>query len=1091
MNIIKKKLNTIRICLLGLISIQNLLLFASISSIFIIILYFLFPLLVNDFQILKNTVFIIRFISLAIFLYFIIKIVISFHSIHYLADKIEKQFPQHNEVLLSSLELENETRYSADIISANQQQAEKIANNLKLKEILSFKGVLSALYYFIPIIVIVIVIGLTNAQTLSDTITGLTNPEKFKPHYEKFIDVLPGNITILRGSQQKISVKNYYPKLSYLLFYKYEKYWKKVEMDKGEYTFYNLSSNMDYCVKSIRFGGNYQAISDTFTITVIEKPVIKNLKLTYIYPSYSGLKTKVQDNSLGNIIALAGTKILLELTVNNPLLDARIIFSDGQTKPLQQKDKNSRGQEFKTAFTVTKNLTYHFLFEDILHNQNKIIERTITIVDDEKPCIEIKKPARDKILAQSMTEEIGFFATDDYGISQIDVNYKKNDENSISKTIRENVRTTTLKDSFILDLNDLRLLPGDVVSYYLTVYDNRTYFKRQQGKSRTYLLRFPSIEEMYDEIRKTEQDQFSQFSKNLEESQKLNKKFEDLRRKFLKKEDYTWEEKQDLKDILNKQKQLSEQTEKIAKDYKKFIDEIEKNRAVSDETLEKLKQIQEIMEEISTPELQQAMKKLQENLQNISKQEMLKALKNFKFSQEDFMKRLDNTLKLLKSVQMEQKMQKLVQQAEELEKMQKDLDQKAQDKIDSNQPMDDLAQKQDEISKKLEQMKKEIKELAEQLKKEGNKQASEQLEKTLSEMNKDNLSEQLSELSKMMQQNQKSGMSGKQQQTEKSFLKLKQNLQQAQGMMQSMMQMALMQDLEKAFVRLLYFSNEQENYLDSPESDPFLILDQEYAIFEGLKATIKQLYRNPQISLVLSPLFAIHAGQTLNTCEELFDDINNRRNSKVTKHKNDIFAGINKMLADILNSKRQMSQGGGGGMQSLMQQLQQMSKQQNSINMLTDMMYQEMMQQQGQLSQQQRAMMKRLAAEQERLGENLKRTLEENPEAKKAMGRLDELSKEMKEIAEQIKKGKIDTELLDRQKRILSRMLDAQRSIHKRDFSKKRKAETPEQKLYESPPELKLEKSEFEYKDFLKYLNENYPPEYHKLIKKYLESIEK
>ena len=80
---------------------------------------------------------------------------------------------------------------------------------------------------------------------------------------------------------------------------------------------------------------------------------------------------------------------------------------------------------------------------------------------------------------------------------------------------------------------------------------------------------------------------------------------------------------------------------------------------------------------------------------------------------------------------------------------------------------------------------------------------------------------------------------------------------------------------------------------------------------------------------------------------------------------------------------------------------------------------------------------------------------------------------------------------MDRQTRILSRMHDAQRSIHKRDFSRKRKAETPEQKLYESPPELKLEKSEFEYKDFLKYLNENYPPEYHKLIKKYLESIEK
>ena len=151
MNIIKRKLNTIRFCILGLSGLQNLLLFTATLAIFLIMFNFLFPLLVNDFNILKNTVFVIRGLSIAILIYFLIRIILSYRSLHYLADKIEKKFPQHNEVLLSSLELENETRYSADIIRANQKQAEKVANGLYFCKIIVESG--STVYKLIKILV--------------------------------------------------------------------------------------------------------------------------------------------------------------------------------------------------------------------------------------------------------------------------------------------------------------------------------------------------------------------------------------------------------------------------------------------------------------------------------------------------------------------------------------------------------------------------------------------------------------------------------------------------------------------------------------------------------------------------------------------------------------------------------------------------------------------------------------------------------------------------------------------------------------------------------------------------------------------------
>ncbi len=1086
MNPYKKKLISIRSKYFLIKALENLLLFLSIVVILFISTNFLINIFQKDYSTLKIIVLFFKSLSFLIFIFCIIRIIYNYHSLEYIAKKISNTYPGQNEVILSSLELERRKsipihqEYSDEIIDANIDLANKIADKIKFKEVFQNKLLFHLVKIFSLVFVIFLISFLINKNIFLKSFSAIIDIERFAPKYDSEIFVKPGTKILLKGSNQKIQIENFYPELTYTLNFEMNRRWKSVNLIKNYYTLYNIEDSLKYYVQ------NDFTRSDTFIITVLEKPTIKKLSVYYTYPKYSNLSDKVEEECSGNIIALKGTKIKLELYVNNNLQYYRIVFSDDRIIKL----KKINDFQYSVNFIIEKSISYHFYLEDILQNKNQPIERTIYAEEDFSPKIEITFPAEDKILAQNLQEDIGFIASDDFGISELQIAFKNNNEEYTYRPIKTDINETNLKGTYTFDISDQNLLPGDVICYYLIVYDNCSIPERQNSKSRIYLLKFPSIEELYEEIQKEQSDKYQDLAKNLEENLKTKEKFDELRRKFLKTEEFDWEEKEDLKSILKKQEKFAEKAEQIAEDYKKFIDQIEKNKVVSSETLEKLKQIQEIMEEISTPELKETMKKLQDAMQKITPEQMKKALDNFQFSQEEFLKQLEETLKLLESIKLEQDMQKCLQQAEELEKLQEELNKKTDEKIDQNENLNELANEQEDISDKYDSLKKNLEELIEELKKNQESKAAQELQKALEQTEQDNLSDNLDQAMQKLKANNSQNLSSKQNKIKKSFSQLKQSIQFAQGMMQSAMQEQFQALIEKTLFDLIYFSEKQEKILDSKYT-AYDILDIEVAMYEGIKNTINQLYSMPLIMLMITPKFPSHTAETLNIFEQLFDQIKDRRNYNAQKDKQDIYVSINRMIIDLLQSQQQMPQCGGGGMQQLLQQLQQMSQGQNSINLLTQALFEQMLQQGQGLTPEQRSMLSRIAANEQEIKDNLERILKEFPEAEKLMGNLDNVKDELKEVLKKLEKGIIDNELIEQQQRILSRLLDAQRSIHRRDFSKKRESRIPEEKEYQTPDSLKIDINYIQIRDILKFINENYPEEYHRLIKEYLERIQK
>ena len=86
----------------------------------------------------------------------------------------------------------------------------------------------------------------------------------------------------------------------------------------------------------------------------------------------------------------------------------------------------------------------------------------------------------------------------------------------------------------------------------------------------------------------------------------------------------------------------------------------------------------------------------------------------------------------------------------------------------------------------------------------------------------------------------------------------------------------------------------------------------------------------------------------------------------------------------------------------------------------------------------------------------------------------------------------MDRRVIERQERILSRLLDAQKSIREKEYSRKREAEREMVRIVKSPPELRWELLQQEdrlRRELMKALEEGYSQEYREYIKSYFDIL--
>jgi len=98
----------------------------------------------------------------------------------------------------------------------------------------------------------------------------------------------------------------------------------------------------------------------------------------------------------------------------------------------------------------------------------------------------------------------------------------------------------------------------------------------------------------------------------------------------------------------------------------------------------------------------------------------------------------------------------------------------------------------------------------------------------------------------------------------------------------------------------------------------------------------------------------------------------------------------------------------------------------------------------------------------------------------------------MREVQTDLAQGSLQPQTLRKQERILSRLLDSQRSMRERDFEQRRRAEAGREYLRSGVPDSDLSKQSRDQlrRDLLKAIEEGYSRDYQALIRNYFELLE-
>jgi hypothetical protein len=308
-------------------------------------------------------------------------------------------------------------------------------------------------------------------------------------------------------------------------------------------------------------------------------------------------------------------------------------------------------------------------------------------------------------------------------------------------------------------------------------------------------------------------------------------------------------------------------------------------------------------------------------------------------------------------------------------------------------------------------------------------------------------------------------------------------------MLQKQMQ-ATLNALRRATNDMLELSKREEalkhEAVNAPTNSPQLRdnAQEQMRVMQDMGNVVRGLSELSKKSFAVTPEMGRSIGEAMGHMQSALNALEGRNGFGASQEEGAAMASLNKSAMQLQNAMQNMMQAGGSGMGGLMQQLQMMAGQQQSINAQTQGM-------------QQAAEAARIAGEQEAVRKSLEQLNKEaqaSGEQKKMLGDLDKIAEEMKEVVNNLEQNNVNPETIRKQERILSRLLDASKSMRERDYEKKRKAQTGTEIARRGPGELDpsaLEGKNKLLEDLLKSLEHGYSKDYQELIRKYFDELQK
>ena len=841
-------------------------------------------------------------------------------------------------------------------------------------------------------------------------------------------------------------------------------------------------------------GGGF--VSEEYKLELLSRPNLTNFNVEVTYPAYLRKPIETIQNT-GNLSLPEGSTVQWN-------------FEASATDALSLEFKNPAevltGTKEKDVFKVKKKVTGSQEYAVKLRNQHSAnkdqMNFLISSLPDRFPDITLENFQDTAAFAYMV---LGGSISDDYGLTRLNLHYRisnaKSANNGAYKAIPIRINPSQLSQTYYhqWELDNLKLNPGDKLEYFVQVWDNDGVHGAKSSRSRLFNFTIPTRQDYEKEMESNAQSIAGSLSKSVEKSQKLKQDLTNQEQKLKTKKDLSWQDKKQLESLLDKKKQLEKDIQSMKNQFEQLNQQQERFQEKSPELAEKAQQLQKLMDDLldeETKKLYQELEKLLQQ-QQPNERELQQLMDKLNNKENNLEKELERTLELFKQLQFENKLETTKDKLEDLAKEQDKLGEKTEEKQEKNEQ---LQQEQQELKEQFQDIKKDMQELKELDKELENEHQMGDLQEPENQVDKE---QQNSQESLEKQQNKKASQAQK-----KAAEQMQQMAQKMEQKMEGAEQEEAEQNLDHLrdiLENLLTLSFDQEELMKSfrgvNQSDPrFITLGQQQLKLKDDAKIIEDSLTSLAKKVFQIQSFVTREVANMNTnISQSLVQIKERNVGKATGYQQLTMTSINNlalMLNDALKQMQQQmaqaqSQAGKGKskkngkpkpgdmgdlQQGLNQKIEELKKGNQSGRGLSEELA-------------------KLAAEQQKLRNALKEL--EKQQGKEGSGgtngeKMNNLSKLMEQTESDLVNKRLTDQTIMRQREILTRLLEAEKSVKERDIDNKREARTASEKTRTMPPSFdKYLKTKQKQTELLKTVSPAFSPYYKQEVNEYFQKIGK
>ncbi|MEX0679751.1 MAG: DUF4175 family protein [Balneolales bacterium] len=909
--------------------------------------------------------------------------------------------------------------------------------------------------------------------------------------------VTPGDTTIEQGSAFQVSVhfRGNSPERVRLALRSARESQPRVQgmsqLDNGHYKSREteLFNDAEYYIEMDGFRSELQHVR------VELLPRLQDFSLTVRPPGYTGIESQEYIYPFNRINTPAGSIVEIRARMNKPLEEIQLIGEEsGDTLELLP------DSVLTEQLTAVADNHYHFKMRDRynLVNSNPFRFR-LSVTEDHAPFIGILSPEAQ--IHDFITEIVPLLYEyeDDYGFTSATLFYRLhkafvNDPVEGEVALPVPSRTRGLAD-YNWDVSEMDLSARDRLEYWIEVTDNNEVNGYQTSRSPVHTIEIPSLASRFFEQEEQEENIENRFSQMNESYRRMQDGLERLREGIQTRPEDDWERSQLLDEIQHQRQEIEEQLEELKRDFDELTRDMDNKNLMSDETLERYKELQQLIEEIDDPEIMQLLKEMQEQMGRFNQQQLREQLEQIEFNEDRYRERLERTAELFKSLRLDADLDMMSQLLKDLSEWEDQLSQQDTYGNEEIQQQEQVREQIQDLTEKLQQ----LPERSPQRRKDQIRQMSDDMSQITEEMEQ-RLQENIDQM-----QNDRSNLDEVRRQQQDMSQDMGEMSQQLSDMQQQMQQQTIsinIQALRYILNTLILLSDEQED-----------VTRRTTELTANSPGFIEQARRqrniNSQFGMITDSLY-----QVSTEISQFSNRINNRKNeiqrnmnravnyliernrSNASTEERTALGGLNEigtMVADLLDQLTRMDNNSSAQMsiQNMMEQMQNMSQDQQELNQQIQDFINDL---QGErLSQDHMDRLEQMARQQNRIREQMRELQHQSGrDGDRLMSELERLSEEMEDAINDLRGGSTDELMVERQQNILSRLLEAEESVHRRDEDEEQRlGETAEDYEPSQAAEMTMEELRREIRSAVEETHyTRFREEYRLLIERYFQLME-